>query len=164
VDSETADAVESVHVSGDDPRSVVAYWLSTHVAQYAAILDVLEASVDDLRPAQIANQLRGTGHPLGDDVVIRRLEKLHEWAVVTGRSDPSDARVAAQLLARNFRYSMTAQGRRIHRVYGEMLTENIVREIPIARRRPQPRFPGSSTHPSVPNAQLARPCRAPTEA
>ncbi|GCD19280.1 hypothetical protein CTKZ_08420 [Cellulomonas algicola] len=129
--SEAAASSESVIIAVDDGRSVVAYWLSEHADEYAAILDVLEAAVDDLRPTQIVARLRTQEITLDDDAVVRRLESLQRWRAVTGRPDPSDARAAAQLLARNFRYAITGPGRRVHRLYADMRTQQVLREIPI---------------------------------
>lgn len=93
---------------------------------------VLEASVTQLWPADVASALREDGIDLADDVVVKRLERLREWGAVHANQDDSRIRRSEDLLTRNWRYSPTDVGRKIQRFYMTSLAgTSAAREIPL---------------------------------
>ena len=119
------------HAVGD-ARRVVTYLTTRDSDEYIALMDVLDASVTDLSPAEVTEQLRAAGTVLAQETVEARLEQLCEWGAVSGRADTSQVQRYADLLARNRRYTATTMGRRTHRFYLHTLASAVaVREIPL---------------------------------
>ena len=117
----------------DDARITLSYLNATESADYIAIMDVLEASVNDLSPVQVASALAAAGRYLPADVVESRLESLREWRAITGTQDTSRILRHSDLLLRNRRYALTQAGRQVHRFYRTVLAVTVtLREIPLA--------------------------------
>ena len=55
---------EQLVIGVDDSRRAMAYLLARESDDYIAVMDVLEASVTDLRPAEVSAALRSVGRPL----------------------------------------------------------------------------------------------------
>jgi uncharacterized protein (TIGR02677 family) len=116
-----------------DERGALAYLVLGEVSDYIAIMDVLESSVNDLSPAQIVAAITNAGHVLDLDVIERRLDQLREWGNVHATTNESKVLRVSDILARNWRYSATAVGRRVHRFYRTQLSGTLApREIPLA--------------------------------
>src|SRR5690242_6461326 len=62
-----------------DLRLALSYLLYGELDDYVALMDVLEASVIELSPGEVAQVLAGAGHPIPHDVVEDRLERLRHW-------------------------------------------------------------------------------------
>src|SRR5437660_3268142 len=105
----------------DEARSVVVYLVVKESSQYIAIMDVLEASITDLTPGQVAARLHAAGTPLDLSVVEVRLDRLREWGAASARTDTSRIMRYADLLARNWRYTATPTGRQVQRFYRKVL-------------------------------------------
>lgn len=121
-----------VAVPADDARLVVAYLVVPESDSYIAIMDVLESSVDDLTPREVATQLSARGIWLEEGLVEARLDKLREWRAVTARTDNSKVLRHADILSRNWRYTATTAGRHAQRFYRAVLAGTpTVREIPL---------------------------------
>lgn len=115
-----------------DARRVVTYLTTRESDDHIALMGVLDASVTDLSPAEVVEQLRTEGISMSQDTVEARLEQLCEWGAVSGRADTSQVQRYADLLARNRRYTATTLGRRTHRFYLHTLATAVtVREIPL---------------------------------
>ncbi|WP_433789629.1 DUF2397 domain-containing protein [Actinoplanes sp. CA-252034] len=115
-----------------DSRRAMAYLVAPGSDDYIRIMAVLESSVNDLTPAEIAVQVSATGPAMSDAVVQKRLDKLKDWTAATGRSDPSRIRRHADILARNWRWTATPAGRQVHRFYTSVLAATpTMREIPL---------------------------------
>ncbi|MFP3712654.1 DUF2397 family protein [Puerhibacterium sp. TATVAM-FAB25] len=113
-----------------DARIVTSYLTAPESDDYIAILSVLDAVGGELTPAQVAAELRTAGHSPDVAKVEARLGALRGWGVVSPRQDNNNARVVADLLAKNFRYTLTRHGRITHRFYREFLADGApVREI-----------------------------------
>ncbi len=118
---------------GRDSRVALSYLLYGEVDDYIALMDVLEASVTELSPAEVARAVSDAGHRLPDDVVEDRLERLRQWGAAHATTDTSRILRHSDLLARNWRYTATAVGRQVHRFYRTVLAGTpAVREIPLA--------------------------------
>lgn len=119
------------HVGAEtDSRTVLGYLLAPEADDYIALMDVLEASVAELSPAEVAQASR---RPIAVDVVETRLEKLRSWGAAHATTDTSRILRHSDLLARNWLYTATAVGRQVHRFYRTMLAGiPVVREIPLA--------------------------------
>lgn len=116
-----------------DERNALRYLLAQEADDYIAVMDVLEASVTELTPGDIARAAADAGRTLEPDVVDVRLDKLREWGAIHATTDTSKVLRHSDLLARNWRYSATAAGRQVHRFYRTMLAGNpAAREIPLA--------------------------------
>jgi hypothetical protein len=116
-----------------DARVVLSYLLLGETDDYIALMDVLEASVTELSPAQLTRAVASAGHPLPDEVVEDRLERLRYWGAAHATTDTSRILRHSDLLARNWKYTATAVGRQVHRFYRTMLAGTpAVREIPLA--------------------------------
>lgn len=116
----------------EDARRALIYLVVRESEQYIKIMDVLESSIRELMPIEVGAALRAGGTFLDDRVVEARLDKLHEWGVVTVHTDPSRILRHTDLLARNWRYTATRNGRQVHRFYRKMLAgAPAVREIPL---------------------------------
>ena len=117
----------------DGTSGALAYLVLGEVSDYIAIMDVLESSVNDLSPAQIVAAITNAGHVLDLDVIERRLDQLREWGNVHATTNESKVLRVSDILARNWRYSATAVGRRVHRFYRTQLSGTLApREIPLA--------------------------------
>lgn len=116
-----------------DARVTLSYLNATESADYIAIMDVLEASINDLLPIQVGSALAIVGRHLPADVVESRLESLREWRAITGTQDTSRILRHSDLLLRNRRYALTQAGRQVHRFYRTVLAVTVtLREIPLA--------------------------------
>lgn len=115
-----------------DSRRAMAYLVAPGSDDYIRIMAVLESSVTDLTPAEIAALVSTAGPPISDGLVQTRLDKLKDWTAATGRSDPSRIRRHADILARNWRWTATPAGRQVHRFYTSVLAGTpTMREIPL---------------------------------
>ena len=54
---------------------------------YIAVMDVLEASVTDMTPADVVAALAAAGHPMQETATVMRLDKLRTWTAVSARTD-----------------------------------------------------------------------------
>lgn len=116
-----------------DARVVLSYLLLGEVDDYIAVMDVLESSVAELSPGDVARAVAEGGRTLPVEVVEDRLDRLRSWGAVHATTDTSRILRHSDLLARNWRYSATAPGRQVHRFYRTMLAGTpAVREIPLA--------------------------------
>jgi uncharacterized protein DUF2397 len=116
-----------------EARIALSYLLHGEVADYVAVMDVLEASVTEMSPVEIALAVSELGPQLPTDVVEDRLQSLRRWGVVHATTDTSRIQRHSDLLARNWRYTATAVGRHVHRFYRTVLAGTpAVREIPLA--------------------------------
>ncbi|MBO4161224.1 DUF2397 domain-containing protein [Micromonospora antibiotica] len=115
-----------------DSRRAMAYLVAPGSDDYIRIMAVLESSVTDLTPSEIAVLVSAGGPAMSDTVVQKRLDKLKDWTATTGRSDPSRIRRHADILARNWRWTATPAGRQVHRFYTSVLAATpTMREIPL---------------------------------
>jgi hypothetical protein len=101
-----ADSV-TFEVGVTDSRRAMAYLVAPGSDDYIAIMSVLEASVTDMIPAEVAAAVRAAGRPLGDAVVQERLDKLREWTAASARTDPSRIRRYADIRSRNWGWTAT---------------------------------------------------------
>jgi len=116
-----------------DARGVLSYLVAPEAAHYIAIMDVLEASITDLTPDEVAAALASAQRPIEVGVVQLRLDQLREWGAVSARSDTARILRYEDLLARNWRYTPTTVGRQVQRFYRKVLAGTpAVREIPLA--------------------------------
>ena len=116
-----------------DSRRAMAYLVAPGSDDYIRVMGVLESSVTDLTPAEIAVAVSSDGSPMTEQVVQKRLDKLKNWTAATGRSDPSRIRRHVDILARNWRWTATPAGRQVHRFYTTVLASTpTMREIPLA--------------------------------
>jgi uncharacterized protein (TIGR02677 family) len=128
----SAGDAESIVIGATDARRVVAYLLAQFTDEYIAIMGVVDASVTDLSPADVAHELRQAGQPMDPRTIDVRLEKLRQWGAVTARHDASQATRYTDLVARNWRYSATAIGRQTQRFFVTTLADvQVIREIPL---------------------------------
>ena len=96
-------------------------------------MDVLEASVTDLTPAEVTDALTRAGAQLDRRTVEARLDKLAGWDAVSARTDATLIRTRAELLSRNWRYTATPAGRQVQRFFRTVLAGTAtMREIPLA--------------------------------
>lgn len=131
-DTAVGDGAARSHRRFEDARGVVTYLVVPESAEYIAVMDVLEAEVTDLTPAEITARLRSLAVILDQRAVEQRLNQLYDWGVVSARADTSHARRYADLLARNRRYTGTPAGRQAHRFYRKFLAGTpAMREIPL---------------------------------
>ncbi|MFE1764068.1 DUF2397 domain-containing protein [Streptomyces angustmyceticus] len=115
-----------------DPSRVFGYVVSTVREEYAAIMDVLDQAVDHLTPAQISVQLAAGGIDLHPVVVAQRLRALRDtFLAVSGQPD-NDIERWQELNGARWRYTATAQGRQVQRLWTLLAAEGMVqREIPL---------------------------------
>ncbi len=108
------------------------YVMSTVREEYAAIMDVLDQAVDHLTPAQISVQLEASGIDLHPGVVAQRLRALRDtFLAVSGQPD-NDIERWQELNGARWRYTATAQGRQVQRLWTLLAAEGMVqREIPL---------------------------------
>lgn len=110
----------------------VAYLMAPGSDDYIRIMSVLESSVTDLTPAEVALLVSADGPVMPEGVVQARLDKLKDWTAATERADPSRIRRHADILARNWRWTATPAGRQVHRFYTSVLAATpTMREIPL---------------------------------
>ncbi|MEO3809822.1 DUF2397 family protein [Sphaerisporangium sp. B11E5] len=120
-------------VTVTDSRRAAAYLVAPESDEYVAVMRVLEASITDLTPAEVAQALRAAGTPLEERIVQTRLDKLREWAAASARTDTSRILRHADLLARNWRWTATPAGRQVQRFYSTVLAGTpAMREIPLS--------------------------------
>jgi uncharacterized protein (TIGR02677 family) len=116
-----------------DARLALSYLIYGEVDEYIAIMDVLESSVTELTPAEVARAVGDAGRFLAQEVVEDRLDRLRAWGAVHATTDTSRILRYSDMLARNWRYTATAVGRHVHRFYRTALAGTpAVREIPLA--------------------------------
>jgi hypothetical protein len=116
-----------------DARDVLSYLVAPEADQYIAIMDVIDASMTDLMPAEIGARLRTNGTPIEESLLETRLDKLRYWRAISARTDSSRILRHADLMARNWRYTATPAGRRVHRFYRNVLAGTpAAREIPLS--------------------------------
>jgi uncharacterized protein (TIGR02677 family) len=131
-DGPGVDDARAFDVPVTDSRRAMAYLVAPGSDEYIRIMAILESSVTDLTPAEIAALLSQTGAVVSDSVVQQRLDKLKDWSAATGRADPSRIRRHADILARNWRWTATPAGRQVHRFYTSVLAGTpTMREIPL---------------------------------
>lgn len=119
-------------VGVSDGRLVAAYLVALGAQDYIAVMDVLEASVTDMTPADVVVALSATGHRLDEKVVVTRRDQLHSWGNVSARTDSSRVLRYQDIVSKNWRYTATPQGRKMHRFFRNVLSgEPMVREIPL---------------------------------
>ena len=127
-----SDADDDLSVGVSDNRLALAYLLSRASDDYIAVMDVLEASVTDMTPAEVVAALAAAGHPLGEAAVVKRLDTLRVWTAVSARTDHGRILRYSDIAARNWRYTPTPLGRQIQRFYRSYLAgQPVVREIPL---------------------------------
>ncbi len=130
-DRDSADTQTQVEVT--DSRRAMAYLVAPGSDDYIRIMAVLESSVTDLTPAEIAVLVSTDGPAMSDGTVQARLDKLKDWTAAAGRSDPSRIRRHADILARNWRWTATPAGRQVQRFYTAVLAATpTMREIPLS--------------------------------
>ncbi|MEU1223065.1 DUF2397 family protein [Streptomyces microflavus] len=122
----------SAKLGAQDPGRVFGYVVSSVRDQYGAIMDVLEQAVDHLTPAQVSAELAERGVVLQPVVVAQRLRALQEtFLAVSGQPDNEIERWQ-ELNGARWRYTATAQGRRVQRLWSLLASEGVVqREIPL---------------------------------
>jgi hypothetical protein len=124
---------EALELGVTDARRCVAYLLVGESDQYIAVMEVLESSVTDLTPAEVARALQAQGLDLAVEIVERRLGRLRDWNAVSARTDAKLIKTRAELLAKNWRYTATPAGRQVQRFYRTVLAGTpTMREIPLA--------------------------------
>ncbi|MEX2289493.1 MAG: DUF2397 domain-containing protein [Mycobacteriales bacterium] len=124
---------EELSVGVDDARLATAYLLARESDEYIAVMDVLETSVNDLTPGEVAAALTAAGTPIDVKTVEARLESLRRWIAASARTDTSQILRHADLLARNWRYTATPVGRQVQRFYRNVLAGTpSLREIPLS--------------------------------
>lgn len=117
---------------GSDGRLVAAYLVAVGAQDHIAVMDVLEASVTDMTPADVAAALSAAGNQLDEKVVVARLDQLRIWGNVSARTDSSRVLRYQDIVSKNWRYTATPQGRKMHRFFNNVLSgEPMVREIPL---------------------------------
>lgn len=132
-DSVAGDLSDAGIIREHDSRLALSYLIYGEVDDYVAIMDVLEASVTELSPTEVARAVSDAGRVLAVEVVEDRLERLRSWGAVHATTDTSRIRRHSDLLARNWRYTATAVGRQVHRFYRTVLAGTpTLREIPLA--------------------------------
>ena len=107
-----------------DSRLALAYLLSRASDDYIAVMDVLEASVTDMTPAEVVVALAASGHPMGETAVVQRLDRLRIWTVVSARTDHGRILRYSDIAARNWRYTPTPLGRQVQRFTGVTSLDN----------------------------------------
>lgn len=132
-----ADATPSTsggfEVGVTDSRRATAYLIAPEADEYIAIMSVLEASITDLTPSEVAGLLADAGTPLDEKLVETRLDKLRDWTAASARTDTSRILRHADLLARNWRWTATPAGRQVQRFYATVLASTpTMREIPLS--------------------------------
>jgi uncharacterized protein (TIGR02677 family) len=121
-----------VIVGVSDSRLAVVYLTVPGSDEYIAVMDVLEASVTDMTPADVVAALAAAGHQLDEKAVIDRLDKLRKWTAVSARTDTARILRYSDIVARNWRYTPTPVGRQVQRFYKSYLSGSpVVREIPL---------------------------------
>jgi len=123
----------SFDVTVTDSRRAVAYLVAPEADDYIALMAILESSLTDLTPAEIALELSAGGVHLDERTVEARLDKLRDWTAASARTDTSRILRHADLLARNWRWTATPAGRQVQRFYTTVLAKTPeMREIPLS--------------------------------
>lgn len=137
-DAQPVSARSTVYDDGEftpgvsDSRVGLAYLLAPASDDYIAVMSVLEASVTDMSPAEVVAALAAADHPMTEETVIGRLDKLYRWAAVSPRTDHDRILRYSDIAPRNWRYTPTPLGRQIQRFYTTYLARQpAVREIPL---------------------------------
>lgn len=126
-------ADESFKVAVTDSRRATAYLVAPEADDYIAVMAVLEGSITDLTPGEVAQALTQQGRPLDERTVEARLDKLRDWTAASARTDTSKILRHADLLARNWRWTATPAGRQVQRFYTNVLAATpTMREIPLS--------------------------------
>ncbi|WP_198950816.1 DUF2397 family protein [Kineosporia sp. A_224] len=126
-------ADEAFTVAVTDSRRATAYLVAPEADDYIAVMAVLEGSITDLTPGEVAQALTQAGRPLDERTVEVRLDKLRDWTAATARTDTSKILRHADLLARNWRWTATPAGRQVQRFYTNVLAATpTMREIPLS--------------------------------
>ncbi len=99
-------------VDVSDGRLVAAYLVALGSQDYIAVMDVLEASVTDMTPADVVVALAATGHQLDEKVVIARLDQLRTWGNASARTDSSRILRYQDIVSKNWRYTATPRAAR----------------------------------------------------
>ena len=107
-----ADDDDNFAAGVSDSRLALAYLLSRASDDYIAVMDVLEASVTDMTPAEVVAALAAGGHSMGEAAVVKRLDRLRAWTAVSARTDHGRILRYSDIAARNWRYTPTPLGRR----------------------------------------------------
>ncbi len=127
-----ADDDDNFAAGVSDSRLALAYLLSRASDDYIAVMDVLEASVTDMTPAEVVAALAAGGHSMGEAAVVKRLDRLRAWTAVSARTDHGRILRYSDIAARNWRYTPTPLGRQVQRFYRSYLSgQPVVREIPL---------------------------------
>jgi uncharacterized protein (TIGR02677 family) len=150
-------AADGFTVAVTDGRRSMAYLVAPESDDYIAIMAVLESSVTDLTPAEVAVALRGAGTSVDERTVEARLDKLRDWTAVSARTDTSRILRHADLLARNWRYTATPAGRQVQRFYATVLAGTpTMREIPLSSlARVVAALEALAAGPTLPGAETA---------
>ncbi|GAA2030701.1 hypothetical protein GCM10009839_33100 [Catenulispora yoronensis] len=123
---------ERVTIGVADSRRVMVYLVVPEADDYIAIMEVLESSVTDKTPIEVATALSAAGLILDPSQVENRLDRLRDWGAVSARTDSTSILRYADLMARNWRYTATPAGRQVQRFYRTVLADTpTVREIPL---------------------------------
>ncbi len=119
-----------------DPLRVVAHLFSSSRHQYAALMDILDDTADDLTLAQITEGLRARGLDVAEPTVAVWLDRLHRRFEAV-RSDPAnDFGRLEDMRATRWRYHLTTTGRKVHQFWRRLGEENAgAREIPLTSLR-----------------------------
>lgn len=124
---------EAITLGVADARLATAYLLARESDEYIAVMEVLETSVNDLTPAEVATALRAAGLALEVRTVQDRLDSLRRWTAVSARSDTSRVLRYEDLMSRNWRYTASPIGRQVQRFYRTVLAgTQALREIPLS--------------------------------
>jgi len=107
------DQDRDVIVGVSDSRLAVVCLTAPGSDEYIAVMDVLEASVTDMTPADVVAALAAARRPLEERVVVARLDKLRKWAAVSARTDSARSLRYSDIGARNWRYTPTPVGRQV---------------------------------------------------
>jgi hypothetical protein len=120
-------------VAVTDARRATAYLVAHESDEYIAVMQVLEASITDLTPAEVVRVLAEQGIALDERTVEARLDQLRDWTAASARTDTSRILRHADLLARNWRWTATPAGRQVQRFYATVLAGTpTMREIPLS--------------------------------
>lgn len=130
---QSGEPVPGFDVAVTDSRRAMAYLIAPYADEYVSIMAVLESSITDLTPAEVAAALQSGGVPLDARTVEVRLDRLRDWTAASARTDSSRILRYADLMARNWRWTATPAGRQVQRFYSTVLAGTpAMREIPLS--------------------------------
>lgn len=130
---QSGEPVPGFDVAVTDSRRAMAYLIAPYADEYVSIMAVLESSITDLTPAEVAAALQAGGVPLDARTVEVRLDRLRDWTAASARTDSSRILRYADLMARNWRWTATPAGRQVQRFYSTVLAGTpAMREIPLS--------------------------------